>query len=513
MRAAIAAGLGSLAWLAGRERDRWQALLVGAAVLLGWNPYSLFDAGFQLSFAAVASIFVVTPRVVRALEGYPVPHELAQLIGVSTACGLATAPVTWFQFHQISLVTVPANVVAVPVVVEVLGLALLTAVVAPVAPSVAAAMAQVNGWGASLVADCARAFASIPGAQVTSPRAAAVLGLGAAALAAYAWQRGERARVEAGLPPDGDATGRRSRSRSSDCEGGSVRKQPSTSTPERQRRRTRSPPAMPSASSAGITRLVVVDGVEAWKTADVKELESYLASPAPTTVLALVGDGIKKDAALAKAVAKAGQVLAYDVAKKQLPEWVGEQFARLGASADRDACRALVEAVGDDVGDLASEIQKLATWANGETITRATVEELAVGRAETPIFAVTDSWGRRDVAATLRATESLLDRSPRPRSGELIRLVASLVGHIGRVRKASRLADEGVRSSEIASRLKIHPFVAEKSAKQAANFSPDELARATVLLAELDAGAKGGSRLPAELQLERTLVEITRRAE
>jgi competence protein ComEC len=204
VRAVLAAGLGSLAWLAGRERDRWQALLVGAAVLLGWNPYALFDAGFQLSFAAVASIFVVTPRVVRALEGYPVSHKLAQLIGVSTACGLATAPVTWFQFHQISLVTVPANVVAVPVVVEVLGLALLTAAVAPVAPSVATAMAQLNGWGAWVVAVCARSFASVPGAQVTSPRAAALLGLIAVGVAAYAWQRGERARAEAGLPPDGD---------------------------------------------------------------------------------------------------------------------------------------------------------------------------------------------------------------------------------------------------------------------------------------------------------------------
>jgi competence protein ComEC len=204
VRAALAAGLGSLAWLAGRERDRWQALLVGAAVLLGWNPYMLFDAGFQLSFAAVASIFIVTPRVVQALEGYPVWRKLAQLIGVSTACGLATAPVTWFQFHQISVVTVPANVVAVPVVVEVLGLALLTAVVAPIAPSVAAATAQLNGWGAWFVAVCARAFASLPGAQITSPRAAAVLGLGAVGVAAYAWQRGERARAEAGLPADGD---------------------------------------------------------------------------------------------------------------------------------------------------------------------------------------------------------------------------------------------------------------------------------------------------------------------
>jgi competence protein ComEC len=200
VRAALAAGLSSLAWLAARERDRWQALLVGAAVLLGWNPYSLFDAGFQLSFAAVASIFVVAPRVVRALEGYPVSHEVAQLIGVSTACGLATAPVTWFQFHQISLVTVPANVIAVPVVVEVLGLALLTAVVAPVAPPVAAAMAQLNGWGAWFVAMCARVFGSLPGAQITSPRAAAALALGAAGAAAYAWRRGERAGAEAGLP-------------------------------------------------------------------------------------------------------------------------------------------------------------------------------------------------------------------------------------------------------------------------------------------------------------------------
>ena len=262
----------------------------------------------------------------------------------------------------------------------------------------------------------------------------------------------------------------------------------------------------------GESRAVVVDGVESWKAADVKEIEAYLASPAPDTVLVLVADGLKKDAALTKAVGKAGEAHAYEVGKKEVPQWVGEQFARLGATADRDACRALVEAVGDDVGDLSSEIQKLATWANGEQITRAAVEQLAVGRAETPIFAVTDSWGSRDVAGTLRATESLLDRTHRPRSGELIRIVASLVGHVGRVRKVAVLADDGVRSSEIASRLKMHPFVAEKSVRQARNFSADELAQATVKLAALEAGTRGGSRLPADLQLERTLVEITRPA-
>jgi competence protein ComEC len=198
IRAAIAAALGSLAWLSARERDRWHALVVGALVLLAWNPMFVLDAGFQLSFAAVASIFVVTPRVVHALEGYPVPRRLAQLVGVSTACGLATAPVTWFQFHQVSLVTIPANVVGVPVVAEMLVVALVTAVIAPVVPPLGAALAQVNGYGAWFVAGCARVFGGLPGAQATSPAAVAMATAGVLLAGAYCCRRGGS---EARLPP------------------------------------------------------------------------------------------------------------------------------------------------------------------------------------------------------------------------------------------------------------------------------------------------------------------------
>jgi len=258
-------------------------------------------------------------------------------------------------------------------------------------------------------------------------------------------------------------------------------------------------------------RLVIVDEVERWKADDVKAVAVYLASPAPATVLALVAGELTADAAISKAVAKAGELLTYDVPKKRLPEWVGEQFARLGAKADKDACRALVEIVGDDLDELSSEIDKLAAWAGGEQITLAAVEEIAVGRAETPIFSLTDAWGRRDVAAVLATTESLLERTHRPRSGELLRIVASLVGHVGRVRRCQRLAEEGVRPRDAASSLKMHPFVAEKAFGQAANFSAAELADAIVRLAELDAAAKGGSRMPAELELDRALVDVTRR--
>lgn len=256
-------------------------------------------------------------------------------------------------------------------------------------------------------------------------------------------------------------------------------------------------------------RLVLVERAEGWKASDAKAVAGYLAEPAPGTVLALVAEDLKRDAPLVKAVAKGGEVLAYETPKRKLHEWVAEQFARRKVNADAQACRALVELVGDDADELANEVDKLATWAGDQAVTEADVHMLSAGRAETSIFALTDAWGRRDVAAVLDATESLLERSPHPRARELPRLLGLLTSHVGKVRACQTLASDGVRPRDAAGRLKMHPFAAEKAFAQAANFSLDELRDATVRLAELDLAVKGGSRLAGDLELERALVEIT----
>jgi DNA polymerase-3 subunit delta len=258
-------------------------------------------------------------------------------------------------------------------------------------------------------------------------------------------------------------------------------------------------------------RLVLVSEVESWKAADAKAVAAYLADPAPETVLALTGE-VKADSALRKAIAKTGEVLVYDVPKRALPRWVGEQFRRLGAEADDDACRVLVELVGENVDELATEVDKLATWANGEPIGVREVAQLAAGRAETPIFALTDAWGRRDVAGVLGACEALLVRSGRARRDELARIAGAMAAHVARVRACQALAAEGVRPRDAAGPLKMHPFAAEKAFAQAANFTVDELREAVVRLADLDHAVKGGSRLAPDLELQRALVEVTRPA-
>jgi len=262
----------------------------------------------------------------------------------------------------------------------------------------------------------------------------------------------------------------------------------------------------------GGSRLVLVDGVEAWKADDAKAVAAYLKAPAPGTTLGLVGGELKKDAAIAKAVAAAGDVLVWDVSTRGLQGWVAEQFKLHGATADTEAARLLIELVGDDLYDLANEVEKIATWANGQRVAEAEIETLVAPRAESPGFVLTDAWGARDVAGVLRAAERMLERSGEPRSRTIPRVVGSLTNHVARIRTIQHLDTEGVAPKDAATRLKMHPFYVQKLYAQARNYSEVELQDVTVRLAALDHAVKGGSRLPNDLELERALVDVTQRA-
>jgi DNA polymerase III subunit delta len=265
-------------------------------------------------------------------------------------------------------------------------------------------------------------------------------------------------------------------------------------------------------------RLVVVEQVERWKAADVKAVQEYLGKPAPTSVLALLGEEVKRDSVLAKAVAKAGEVLVYDIPttrgrKADLPKWVEQQFRERGVVIDHDAARALVELAGDNADELATEVDKLTTWAAGERIGEPEVAELVPARADAPPFDLTDAWGRRDVAAVLAASERIVERSGDSPRDVFLRIAALVTNHVTRVRECQALDAQGVPPAAAADRLKRNRFYVQKLYEQAHNFSEEELGDAVIRLARLDLALKGGSKLPGELEFTRALVEITRPVE
>lgn len=288
----------------------------------------------------------------------------------------------------------------------------------------------------------------------------------------------------------------------------------------------------------GGERLVIVEGVERWKKADIEAIGHYALDPSPGSVLALVADAKSIPDGLEQAVGGTGgsRILRYDIpgrqrGRKDVPDyvlWVRQQFEAAGSMVEHDAAERLVELVGEDVLALGNEVDKIVSWAAGGPVGTRDVEALTLPEAETTIWALVDSWGARDTGGALAACETLLQLGDRPQgqrprradgsertgrrqASEPFELLARLAGHIGSVLRVHGLLEDDLGAREVATRLGLHEFAARKQAGQAGNFTRIELSDALVRMADLDFRIKGGSRVDPELELERAIVDVTAR--
>lgn len=128
LRAAIMVLAFLAALLIGRQRDLYNTLALAAMLILLVSPGSLFDVSFQLSFAAVASILFVAPRIILWIPrpdpegGTPFArllrkalHQAALFSAVTLAAMLGTLPLVAFYFNRVSLIAMAANLLLVPI--------------------------------------------------------------------------------------------------------------------------------------------------------------------------------------------------------------------------------------------------------------------------------------------------------------------------------------------------------------------------------------------------------------
>jgi DNA polymerase-3 subunit delta len=252
------------------------------------------------------------------------------------------------------------------------------------------------------------------------------------------------------------------------------------------------------------SRLVLVEGVEGWKTDPVRdELEPYLANAAPDTVLALVsGPSLRKDSRLRKCV-PASAHLFYEVPTgSKLVVHVNEQARRLGVRLEPDAARRLVALVGERPEQLEAELEKLACWAAGEAVDEAAVDALvfAFDDRDAPPWDLLDALSARDRTLVFRELQRLYEIGRAPAS-----LIPLLGGHVELLRRARMGLDNQESARVVAKATGLHEYRVDKAMRQARHWPARDTARAAALLAEADHDAKGGSRLPAEHVLERAL--------
>lgn len=183
IRAGVMGGAAVAAAFAGRPASRWYALLLAAVVTLALDPRAWQDVGWQLSFAAVAGIFVLARPLARALG--PAPEPLRTGAALTIAATLATAPLMAFHFERVSLAALPANLAALPAIPLVMWIGMLSAAAAQVSTAPAEVLNGLNGFCLGFVAAVARWGARLPGAQLEVRLAGpAQLGVAYAVLAA-----------------------------------------------------------------------------------------------------------------------------------------------------------------------------------------------------------------------------------------------------------------------------------------------------------------------------------------
>ncbi len=169
LRAAVMGGIGLLALTAGRPRSALPAL--GAAVLglVLLAPTLAADPGFALSVLATLGLIVLAPTWAERLRSRRIPRGAAEAVAVPAAAALVTAPVIAALGSGISLVTVPANLLAAPAVAPATVLGVLAAVVSPVSAGAAEWLVRLAGLPVAWLVAVGTRAAHVPGATVSWP--------------------------------------------------------------------------------------------------------------------------------------------------------------------------------------------------------------------------------------------------------------------------------------------------------------------------------------------------------
>jgi DNA polymerase-3 subunit delta len=261
--------------------------------------------------------------------------------------------------------------------------------------------------------------------------------------------------------------------------------------------------ALTSPSLFGGGAVVIIRNAQSAAKETVAELTRYAARPAPDAAVIITHAGGARNKALVTDLAKSGarQVDCPKVTRAgDRADFVRGEFRRVGRQADAEAVRALLDAIGGDLRELASAVDQLASDTSGR-IGAATVARYYRGRAEATGFSVADHAVEGRLNEALEQLRWALSTGTAPVL--ITSALATGVRLLGRVGAASR----GVNANALAAEVGAPPWKIDRIRQQLRGWHPDGVASALQAVAEADAQVKGGGVSP-EYALERAVRQI-----
>jgi DNA polymerase III subunit delta len=253
----------------------------------------------------------------------------------------------------------------------------------------------------------------------------------------------------------------------------------------------------------GERRCLILRDAEDLTAAVQQELATYLANPEPDLLLIIAHRSGAKGKAVVDLVKKAGaSVITVTPVKKEGEklDFVRAEFAGAGRKIAADAVKALVDAVGSDLRELAAACSQLLADTQGQ-VTAAMVERYHSGRIEATGFKVADA------AVEGRSGEALATLRHALATGTDPVLVTSALASALRTLAKVGSAPRGAQGAALASQLGLAPWQVDKARRQLTGWDGARITTAITAIALADAAVKGADADPIHA-LERAVLTI-----
>jgi DNA polymerase-3 subunit delta len=235
-----------------------------------------------------------------------------------------------------------------------------------------------------------------------------------------------------------------------------------------------------------------------------EDLLAFLAAPDPDVTLVVTHKSGQRGKKVLDTLKKAqARVLEAPAIKsdRDKTDFAMHEFRAAGRRATPDAVRALIEAIGKDVRELASACQQLVADTTG-TIDEDLVAKYHGGKVEASGFKVADAAVAGNAGEALRLLRHAIATGVDP-----VPIVAVLAQQLRQLVKVGA-AGRG-RSADVARDLGMAPWQVDKARRGLSGWGPEGLAVAIQAVANADFEVKGGGRDPV-YAVERAVLTITR---
>ena len=248
---------------------------------------------------------------------------------------------------------------------------------------------------------------------------------------------------------------------------------------------------------------VLVRNLDAWNASQKAKIVDYLENPSPEADLLMLGEKLGAREKLLAAVKKTGEVHDFkQPTGRALAKWAIGHAKKQGLELPEVVAGELVTRCSDDKVRVMGEIEKLALYAEG-IATLEDVEALVPPDLQSNIFRFVDALSAGERGKALELLEALLSTNEPP-----LRILYMIRRQFRLLARARSLFEGDASRSEVASTLKVPPFVAKKLEEQS-SMSEEGLENALALVLDLERGLKGGSELGDELQVELAVLKLS----